>query len=210
MTAAGGPAVAVLRRNLHRTELAMRALGEDRPLLAQFEAMAGVLLTCFRRGGRLYIAGNGGSAAEAQHIAGEFVSRLAYDRAPLPAEALNVDGALLTAIGNDYGFDQVFARQLAGKLTDRDVFLGFTSSGNSPNILEALQLCRGRGLPGLALAGRDGGGAAGLASICLVAPGETTSAIQEMHMILAHALCESVERAMFPQQTPPATPGPAL
>lgn len=202
MTArASSPAASVLHANFVRSAQAMRALSVDHVQLANFEAMAAMLIDCFRRGGRVYIAGNGGSAADAQHMAGEFVSRLARDRAPLPAEALNVDGALLTAIGNDYGFDQIFARQLRGKLTDRDMFLGFTSSGNSPNILEALHVCRQLGVPGLMLAGRGGGAAAGLASVCLTAPGETTSTVQELHMILAHSLCEVVEQALFPRQT---------
>lgn len=193
---------AVLRQNLARAAQALQALGRDTAQLAIFDAMAAVLLDCLTNGGRIYIAGNGGSAADAQHIASEFVSRLAWDRAPLPAEALCVDGALLTAIGNDYGFDQVFARPLTAKLTEKDVFLGFTTSGNSPNILEALRLCRQRGVPGLVLSGRGGGAAADVASHCLVAPGETGSTIQELHMLLAHSLCEAVERVLFPRRQP--------
>lgn len=138
-------AVHLLNGNLARTRAALQELSEDRARLDMFAQMAAGLVACFRNGGRLYIAGNGGSAADARHIAGEFVSRIGWDRAPLPAEALCADGALLTAIGNDYGFEQVFARQLTGKLTGKDMFLCFTSSGNSPNILAALHVCRARG-----------------------------------------------------------------
>lgn len=199
-------AAAVLNENLARCSAAMRALGEDPARLGMFDAMANILIACYRRGGRTYIAGNGGSAADAQHIASEFVSRLARDRAPLPAEALCVDGTLLTAIGNDYGFEQVFARQLTAKLTEKDVFLGFTTSGNSPNILEALRVCRRLGVPGLVLSGRGGGEAVALATHCLVAPGETSSTVQELHIMLAHSLCEAVERDIFPRQSEAAAP----
>jgi D-sedoheptulose 7-phosphate isomerase len=193
-----GTGAAVLSENLARCATAMRVLSEDTARLGIFDAMADTLIACYRRGGRVYIAGNGGSAADAQHIASEFVSRLARDRAPLPAEALCVDGTLLTAIGNDYGFDQVFARQLTAKLTEKDVFLGFTSSGNSPNILEALRVCRSAGVPSLIFSGRGGGEAVQLATYCLIAPGETSSTVQELHIILAHSLCEAVERNFFP------------
>lgn len=189
----------MLRENLARSRQAMQELADDQARLGVFAAMVDVLLACFRKGGRIYIAGNGGSAADAQHIAGEFVSRLGWDRAPLPAEALCVDGALLTAIGNDYGFEQVFSRQLQAKLTEKDVFLGFTSSGNSPNILEALKICRRVGVPGLVFSGRGGGPAAAVATHCIAVPGETTSTIQELHMVLAHSLCEAVERTLFPR-----------
>jgi D-sedoheptulose 7-phosphate isomerase len=145
----------------------------------------------------LYIAGNGGSAADAQHLAAEFVSKLARDRAPLPAEALTVDSSILTAIGNDYGFDLVFSRQLQGKLTAQDIFLGITTSGNSPNILRALEVCRQKSVPSIVFSGRDGGQVRDLADFCIIAGGDTTATIQELHIVLAHSLCESVERALF-------------
>jgi D-sedoheptulose 7-phosphate isomerase len=151
-------------------------------------------------GGRLYIAGNGGSAADAQHLAAEFVSKLSRDRAPLPAEALTVDSSILTAIGNDYGYDFVFSRQLAGKATSKDVFLGITTSGQSANILKALEECRLLKIPSIVFCGRDGGAAKELADYCILAPGIATSTIQELHILLAHTLCECVEGAMFSKQ----------
>ncbi len=165
--------------------------------LAVFEKAATLVTECYRNGGKLYIAGNGGSAADAQHLAAEFVSRLARDRAPLPAEALTVDTSVLTAIGNDYGFDQVFARQIHGKMTERDIFLGITTSGNSPNIIKALEVCNSKQIPSIVFTGHDGGGAVRLADYCIIAPGELTATIQEIHIVLAHSLCECVEISLF-------------
>lgn len=186
-----------LERNLLASIVAKQRFLENETEIALFARAVEVVVHAYRSGGRLYIAGNGGSAADAQHLAAEFVSKLAQDRAPLPAEALTTDSSILTAIGNDYGFDEIFSRQLAGKTRSGDVFLGITTSGQSPNILKALALCRSRGLPSIVFCGRDGGRAKALADFCIIAGGEATSTIQEMHIVLAHTLCESVETAMF-------------
>ena len=191
------PEVQRLRRNIAASIAAKQQLLEDPASLADFSAVAALIVERYRAGGRLYIAGNGGSAADAQHLAAEFVSKLARDRAPLAAEALTVDSSILTAIGNDYGFDQVFARQLAGKATGKDVFLGITTSGESANILQALKHCRSVGLPSVVLAGRGGGAARALSDHCIAVPGSATSTIQELHIVVAHTLCECVEAAMF-------------
>lgn len=186
-----------LKANIHASIEAKRLLIANGEVLSLFAKTVTVVVERYKRGGRIYIAGNGGSAADAQHLAAEFVSKLARDRAPLPAEALTVDSSILTAIGNDYGFEQVFSRQLAGKLTGNDVFLGITTSGNSPNILRALEQCRTVGVPSIVFCGGDGGAAKALADYCIVAPGTATSTIQEVHIVLAHTLCECVESAMF-------------
>ena len=186
-----------IQRNLDALVAAKQQLVGDAATLGTFERAVELVIARYRMGGRLYIAGNGGSAADAQHLAAEFVSRLARDRAPLPAEALTTDSSILTAIGNDYGFDQVFSRQLAGKATQKDVFLGITTSGESANILEALAQCRRMNIPGIVFTGRSGGAAKGLADFCITAPGSATSTIQELHIVLAHTLCECVEAAMF-------------
>lgn len=167
--------------------------------VAQFALSQAIerVVTCYQAGGRLYIAGNGGSAADAQHLATEFVSRLARDRNPLPAEALTTDSSVLTAIGNDYGFDKIFSRQLQAKATPKDIFLGITTSGKSPNILETLKQCRVKGITSILFSGRDGGPARSLADHCVIASGERTSTIQELHIIFAHVMCECVENAMF-------------
>ncbi len=162
-----------------------------------FQRAVEAVVEAYRRGGRLYIAGNGGSAADAQHLAAEFVSKLAIDRDPLPAEALTVDSSILTAIGNDYGYEEVFARQIAGKMRKGDVFLGITTSGNSPNILRALEQCRQMALTSIVFAGRDGGKARALSDYCIIASGSDTATIQELHIVLAHTLCGCVESTLF-------------
>lgn len=165
--------------------------------LSIFDKAVNAVVDRYRLGGRLYIAGNGGSAADAQHLAAEFVSKLARDRAPLAAEALTVDSSILTAIGNDYGYDQVFSRQIAGKMTNKDIFLGITTSGQSPNILNALETCRQMSIPTIVFTGRDGGAASAKADYCIISTGDMTSTIQEIHIVLAHTLCECVEQAIF-------------
>lgn len=190
-------AAEILKKNLIASiEAKQRFLLQD-DQLAVFDKAVQEVVDRYHRGGRLYIAGNGGSAADAQHLAAEFVSKLARDRAPLAAEALTVDTSILTAIGNDYGYDQVFSRQVAGKMTEKDIFLGITTSGRSPNILNALDTCRQMAIPTIVFTGRDGGAAKEKTDYCIVVPGEMTSTIQELHIVLAHSLCECVERAIF-------------
>jgi D-sedoheptulose 7-phosphate isomerase len=172
-----------------------RYLADD-SRLAAFARVTRRVVSCYRQGGRLYLAGNGGSAADAQHIAAEFVCRFAMDRNPLPAEALTVDASVMTAIGNDYGFDQVFARQLRAKLGPADLFIGISTSGNSPNIVEALRVCRDMGRGGILLSGGQGGSAAELADELLLAADEVTNRIQETHILILHALCVCVEREL--------------
>src|SRR5262245_11830502 len=187
----------MLARNLRASIDAKRALLDDEPVSRAFAAAADAVVRCYRAGGRLYIAGNGGSAADAQHLAAEFVSKLARARAPLPAEALTTDSSILTAIGNDYGFDEAFARQLAGKARRGDMFLGITTSGASPNIVRALQQCQRLGFASIVFSGRGGGRAREHATHCIAVPGSATSTIQEQHIVLAHSLCECVEAALF-------------
>lgn len=185
-----------LKLNIEASQKAQQLLINDVEVLAEFSAAVQAVVLRYKQGGRLYIAGNGGSAADAQHLAAEFVSKLARDRAPLPAEALTVDTSILTAIGNDYGYDLVFARQLSGKATINDIFLGITTSGQSTNILQALNTCRALNIPSIVFCGRDGGPAKSLADYCIITPGEATSTIQELHIILAHTLCGCVEAAV--------------
>lgn len=190
---------AKLKANLEASILAKRQFIESPEQMENFERAVAAVVKAYRAGGRLYIAGNGGSAADAQHLATEFVSKLARPRAPLPAEALTVDTSTLTAIGNDFGFDQVFSRQIAGKMTRNDVFLAITTSGESRNILAALEECRSLGFTSVLLSGKGGGKAKDLADICIVATGSDTSSTQEVHMVLYHSLCGCVESEMFPE-----------
>ena len=186
-----------LVRNLKESIAAKQSLLERPDQIEVFDRAVAALVAAYKAGGRLYIAGNGGSAADAQHLAAEFVSKLAQDRGPLPAEALTTDSSILTAIGNDYGFDLIFARQVEGKMRAEDVFLGITTSGRSPNINTALELCRKMGITSIVFTGRDGGAAATLADYCVLASGSRTSTIQEQHIVLAHSLCECVETELF-------------
>lgn len=186
-----------LQRNIEASIQAKQELARNEAVLAIFSQAVDATVACYQRGNRLYIAGNGGSAADAQHLAAEFVSKLARDRAPLPAEALTTDSSILTAIGNDYGFEHVFSRQLKGKAVAGDMFLGISTSGQSGNILKALAQCREQGVPSILFAGRDGGPAMALADYSIVVPGRATSTIQELHIVLAHTLCECVEVAIF-------------
>ena len=187
----------LLKKNLKASIEAKQKLMGDENCLKEYAKAVQVVVKSYEAGGRLYIAGNGGSAADAQHLAAEFVSKLSKDRAPLPAEALTVDSSILTAIGNDYGFDSVFSRQLAGKATSKDIFLAITTSGQSANILKALEQCKKIGIPSILFCARDGGQAKVLADHCIIVPGIATSTIQELHIVLAHTMCESVEVALF-------------
>jgi D-sedoheptulose 7-phosphate isomerase len=160
--------------------------------------MAQTLIDAFRSGHRLYIAGNGGSAADAQHIAGELVGRFRRDREPLPASALSTDTSILTAVANDYGFDEVFLRQAKAFVREGDVFLAISTSGNSPNVLRAAEYAKKTGARVLALTGKDGGKLAGVADIAVVVPADATWEIQEIHIAVGHIICMLVEDAIFP------------
>ncbi|MBI4665230.1 MAG: SIS domain-containing protein [Nitrospinae bacterium] len=176
---------------------AKKSLLADESRIAAFDKAAEAVVAAYKQGNRLYIAGNGGSAADAQHLAAEFVCRLSADRPALPAEALSTDTSTLTAIGNDYGFDQIFSRQIEAKAKPGDVFLAISTSGNSPNILLALKKCREKGIGSILFTGRNGGAAKGLADHCVIAYGDSSNIIQEQHIVMAHTLCSCVEDALF-------------
>lgn len=145
------------------------------------------------RGGKILLAGNGGSAADAQHIAAEFVGRFVKNRRSFPAIALSTDTSALTAIANDYGFERVFARQIEGLGVENDVFIGISTSGNSPNIIQAVEVARERGLKIIIFSGRDGGLLRGRADLELIVPSDVTARIQEMHILIGHIICEAID-----------------
>lgn len=144
-------------------------------------------------GGKILLAGNGGSAADAQHIAAELTGRYVKDRKALPAIALTVDTSAMTAISNDYGFERVFARQLAAFAGPEDLFIAISTSGNSPNIVQALHTARELGCKTLGLSGRDGGEMNHLCDLNIIVPDDTTARIQEMHILIGHIFCKSVD-----------------
>jgi D-sedoheptulose 7-phosphate isomerase len=171
---------------------------EDQQMRAVIHAIADAITAAFRTGRKLLIAGNGGSAADAQHIAGEFLSRLNFDRNPLPAIALTTDSSVLTAIGNDYGFDRTFERQVRGLGQKGDVFIAISTSGRSPNIIAALKTAREAGLVTVGFTGTTANGAMQpLCDHCLAAPSAETPLIQQIHIVAAHAICGLVERNLF-------------
>jgi len=170
---------------------------EDTQLLQQVTTMGHLLIDRYRQGNKLLIAGNGGSAADAQHIAAEFVSRFNFDRPGLPALALTTDTSILTAVGNDYGYDRLFSRQVEANGVAGDVFLGISTSGNSANVLEALRACRDKGVTSFGLTGETGGSMLELCDYCLCVPSRDTPRIQEAHILIGHTLCAMVETAMF-------------
>src|SRR5580692_5681336 len=183
------------RRSLEALE---RAAG-DAEFMGQVLAIAAACERALRDGGKLLLAGNGGSAADAQHIAGEFLSRLRFDRHPLPAIALTTDSSVLTAVGNDYGYEQVFERQLRGLGRKGDVFIAISTSGKSPNVLAALAAAREIGVVTIGFTGTAPGAAAmlPLCHLVLAAPSDDTPLIQQVHITAAHAICEIVERNLF-------------
>lgn len=165
-------------------------------LSARIEEAADAIIACCKAGGGVFLFGNGGSAADAQHIAGELVGRFLKERKALRAEALSTDTSTVTCIANDYGYDRIFSRQLEGKGRAGDVALGLTTSGNSPNVLAALQTARSLGMKTIAMTGSGGGQCAPLADILLDVPCKGPSCrIQEAHSVIYHVLCELVEAA---------------
>jgi D-sedoheptulose 7-phosphate isomerase len=166
-------------------------------LTPMISEMAILLIDTFKCGGKLMVMGNGGSAADSQHFAAEIVSRFRMERPGLPAIALSTDTSILTAIGNDYGFDVVFRRQVEALAMPGDVVVGISTSGNSVNVQMALELARKKGCRTIALLGRDGGRIKGSCDLALVVPSDDTPRIQEGHITIIHIVCDLVEKAMF-------------
>ncbi len=179
------------------TQRIMAEMLKDNSLLASVESAASACVKCIRSGGKILLAGNGGSAADAQHIAAEFVSRFAFDRPGLAAVALTTDTSILTAIGNDYGYEKLFSRQIQALGRAGDVFVGYSTSGQSPNVLQAFATAREAGLICVGFTGNRGGPMRELCHYLLEAPSRDTPKIQEGHSVLGHVLCGLVEREMF-------------
>jgi D-sedoheptulose 7-phosphate isomerase len=178
---------------------ALTAFQSDPAYQQTMTAMADSIVVALRAGRKLLIAGNGGSAGDAQHIAGEFISRLMYDRAPLAAIALTVDTSVITATGNDYGYEHIFERQVLGLGQPGDVFLGISTSGKSPNVIRAFDAARDQALISIGFCGAVGGPMRDRCQHLLEAPSSKTAIIQQIHIVAAHIVCALVERAMFPR-----------
>ena len=162
-------------------------------LAGQISACAKKLTDCLRNGGKILICGNGGSAADAQHFAAELVGRFEVERHGLPAIALTTDSSCLTAIGNDYGFDRIFSRQVEALASEKDLLVGISTSGNSENVFVALQKAKEIGCVTVGLTGRDGGRIAAEVDCSLVVPAQRTARVQELHLLIIHVLCELLD-----------------
>jgi D-sedoheptulose 7-phosphate isomerase len=186
-----------INAKIGETQQVIAAMFGDDRLQLNLERAAEACIDSVRAGGKVLLAGNGGSAADAQHIAGEFVSRFAFDRPGLPAIALTTDTSILTAIGNDYGYEKLFARQVQVHGNKGDVFIGYTTSGKSQNILLAFEEARARGLICVGMTGSRGGPMREMCDHLLEVPSPDTPRIQEGHALLGHILCGLVEDAIF-------------
>ena len=185
---------------LQESNAALRGYSDDPAQTRLLHEITGVLVAAMRTGGKLLIAGNGGSAGDAQHVAAEFTGRMLFTRGALPAIALTTDTSALTAIGNDFGFDQVFARQVEALGRPGDVLLALSTSGRSPNVLLALDAARMMGMTTIGFTGRDAGAMAERADLLLLAPSGLTPVVQQVHLVAAHIVCALVERVMFPDK----------
>ena len=180
---------------------ALERTAKDEALLAAARKIAAVIISALRAGNKLLIVGNGGSAADAQHIAAEIVGRYKQDRPAYAAIALTADTSALTAIANDYGFEQVFARQIAGLGQRGDVLLALSTSGRSPNILAALRVARERGLVTVGFTGIKGEALGALCDHLLAAPSDDTPVVQQIHLAVAHGICDEIEQTMIREAT---------
>jgi D-sedoheptulose 7-phosphate isomerase len=169
----------------------------DEMLLNKIQDVSKRCVELYKRKNKTILAGNGGSAADAQHIAAEMVGRYGFDRPSLPSLALTTDTSALTAIGNDYGYDQVFSRQIEGMGQDGDIFIGISTSGNSKNIINAFKSAKKKNIMTVALTGRDGGEMAKIADIALIVPSNSTPRIQESHILIGHIICDIIEKEIF-------------
>ena len=185
------------RAQIVEAQRVMSAMLQNENILANLEAAANACIKSLSQGGKVYLAGNGGSAADSQHIAGELVSRFAFDRPGLAAVALTTDTSILTAIGNDYGYEKVFSRQIQANGNNGDVFIGYSTSGKSHNILLAFEEAKRKGMVCIGFTGNRGGPMQELCDHVLEVPSADTPKIQEGHLVLGHILCGLIENAMF-------------
>ena len=169
----------------------------DETFIAKIAEVAQACLDVYHNNKKTMLAGNGGSAADAQHIAAELVGRYGFDRPSIPSLALTTDSSNLTAIGNDYGYDRVFSRQVEGMGQEGDLFIGISTSGNSQNIINAFESAKAKGITTVALTGRDGGKMAQMADYALIVPSNATPRIQESHILIGHILCDIIEKELF-------------
>ncbi len=164
---------------------------------AEIKSAVELAIETLRNGGKIAFIGNGGSAADSQHLAAEFVGRFARNRSPLPALALTTDTSILTAVGNDFGFEDVFSRQVEALLEEGDLLIAISTSGNSPNVIKAVLKAKEMGVKIVGLTGKSGGKLKDICDVSIVVPSNSTPRIQEVHILIGHVMCEEVERALY-------------
>jgi D-sedoheptulose 7-phosphate isomerase len=195
-----GAAVTDILDYLVRSRDTLQAAIDDPTFVAAIGDIVEVTASAIGNGRKLLLAGNGGSAADAQHLAGEIVSRMNYDRAPAAALALTTDTSILTAIANDYGYERLFERQILGLGCPGDIFIAISTSGRSPNILRAIDAARERRIVTIGFTGRTGGEMPSRCDLCLRAPSDSTPLIQQIHITAGHIICGLVEERLFPRR----------
>lgn len=192
------PTTAWSQERIRYTIDTYQTLLDSEPVLEQINRVIERLAVALQNGNQILFFGNGGSAADAQHFAAELVGRFLQERRPLPAQALSTNPSIVTAIGNDYGYENVFSRQIRAMGRRGDVAFGISTSGTSPNVLQGLQVAREMGLYTVALGGRTGGAMTALADECLCIPADGSPRIQEGHLLFGHIICEGIESSLFP------------
>ena len=187
----------LIQNSIRESISVKQAILTDESFLLKIEQAAQMLVNAFKSGGKALFCGNGGSAADAQHISAELSGRFYMDRPPLYAEALHVNSSYVTAVANDYGYDAVFARMVQAAGQPGDVLVALSTSGNSPNILKAVEMAKEKGMVVIGFTGESGGKMASLCDVLLNVPSADTPRIQESHILLGHILCQYVEEALF-------------
>ncbi|EPR9412714.1 D-sedoheptulose 7-phosphate isomerase [Campylobacter jejuni] len=186
-----------IKEHFQESILVKEQILKDENLINLIKNASLEVIKAYKNGNKTLLAGNGGSAADAQHIAGEFVSKFYFDRPGIASIALSTDTSILTAIGNDYGYENLFARQVQAQGVKGDVFIGISTSGNSKNILKALDLCKQQGIISIGLSGASGGAMNELCDYCIKVPSTCTPRIQEAHILIGHIICAIVEEELF-------------
>jgi len=187
----------LIREQIQASITVKQEILQNSTLIAKIEQTASIITGAYLKEKKTLLAGNGGSAADAQHIAGEFVSRFYFDRPGIASIALTTDSSILTAIGNDYGYDKLFERQIQALGSAGDVFIAISTSGNSPNIVKALVACKEKEIISVGLSGAAGGRMEELCDICIKVPSANTPRIQEAHILIGHIICSIVEEKLF-------------
>ena len=189
-----------VREEIAQSIATKQAILDNDEILAKIEQAARIMTDAYRNGHSALLAGNGGSAADAQHLAGELVNKFYFDRPGIPAHSLSTDTSVMTAIGNDIGYKYLFSRQIEAQGTKGDVFIGISTSGNSENIIEALKVCRDKGITSIGFTGCKPCQMDDLADLCIKVPSDCTPRIQESHILIGHIICAIVEENLFGQK----------